>query len=107
MQAFFGVFDGHGGRKAADYAAEHLVLKIADAMESSQEGEGSIEAAVRSGYLAADAEFLQRVGILPLMFSTRTVAASFPPQLYNLQFWMGLQLSSELFSMYKSSRSDG
>lgn len=56
-QAFFGVFDGHGGRKAADFAAEHLVHKITDALK---EGEGSIEAAVRSGYLAADAEFLQQ-----------------------------------------------
>ncbi|CAM6129818.1 unnamed protein product [Calypogeia fissa] len=59
-QAFFGVFDGHGGRKAADFAAEHLVHKITEAIESSQEGEGSIEAAVRSGYLAADAEFLEQ-----------------------------------------------
>lgn len=64
MQAFFGVFDGHGGRKAADFAAEHLVLKITEAIESSQEGEGSLEAAVRSGYLVADAEFLQQVGAL-------------------------------------------
>lgn len=59
-QAFFGVFDGHGGRKAADFAAEHLVNKINDAIDSSKEGEGSIEAAVRSGYLATDAEFLQQ-----------------------------------------------
>ncbi|KAL2621835.1 hypothetical protein R1flu_002040 [Riccia fluitans] len=59
-QAFFGVFDGHGGRKAANFAAEHLVHNIIDAMEKSDRSKGYMEAAVRTGYLTTDAEFLQK-----------------------------------------------
>lgn len=68
MQAFFGVFDGHGGRKAANFAAENLVHKITEAIDNSPEGKGSVEAAVRAGYLATDAEFLSQVFFLPLSF---------------------------------------
>ncbi|BBN14420.1 protein phosphatase 1L [Marchantia polymorpha subsp. ruderalis] len=59
-QAFFGVFDGHGGRKAADFAAENLVHNIVDAMESSDKEEGYMEAAVRAAYLTTDADFLKK-----------------------------------------------
>ncbi|KAL3692245.1 hypothetical protein R1sor_005896 [Riccia sorocarpa] len=59
-QAFFGVFDGHGGRQAADFAAEHLVHNIIDAIEKSDRSEGYMEAAVRTGYLTTDAEFLKK-----------------------------------------------
>jgi serine/threonine protein phosphatase PrpC len=63
-QAFFGVFDGHSGRKAAAFAAENIGQNIADAMLGMRdETEDILEQAVRAGYLATDAEFLkQEVG---------------------------------------------
>ncbi|KAL6003356.1 hypothetical protein ACLOJK_023579 [Asimina triloba] len=56
-QAFFGVFDGHGGSKAAEFAAEKMEKKImAEVMKSGGNG---IEAAIRNGYLATDLELLK------------------------------------------------
>ncbi|MFS7958229.1 putative protein-serine/threonine phosphatase [Helianthus anomalus] len=56
-QAFFGVFDGHGGSKAAEFAAKNLhrniMLKVANKCEDE------IEEAVREGYLKTDSEFLK------------------------------------------------
>ncbi|WCJ19914.1 Protein phosphatase 2C family protein [Euphorbia peplus] len=57
-QAFFGVFDGHGGAKAADYAAKNLKKNImAEILNGSEEG---IEKAIRNGYLTTDGEFLKQ-----------------------------------------------
>ncbi|GAA0138656.1 protein phosphatase [Lithospermum erythrorhizon] len=56
-QAFFGVFDGHGGAKAAEYAAENLGRNIVD--EVAKKGEEGIEEAVKEGYLTTDEEFLK------------------------------------------------
>nr|ADE76312.1 unknown [Picea sitchensis] len=63
-QAFFGVFDGHSGRKAAAFAAENMGQNILDAMLGmEEETEDILEQAVRAGYLKTDAEFLkQEVG---------------------------------------------
>ena len=60
-QAFFGVFDGHGGRNAAAFAAENIGQNIVDAMISMEdEKEEILEKAVRAGYLTTDAEFLKQ-----------------------------------------------
>ncbi|KAH9309979.1 hypothetical protein KI387_037890, partial [Taxus chinensis] len=60
-QAFFGVFDGHGGRKAADFAAENIGHNIINALvDMGDQEEDNIVQAVRSGYLATDAEFLKQ-----------------------------------------------
>lgn len=56
-QAFFGVFDGHGGSKAAEFAAKNLDKNIADRLAGG--GEEKIMEAVKDGYLATDVEFLQ------------------------------------------------
>jgi protein phosphatase 1L len=56
-QALFGVFDGHGGAKAADFAAENLATNILDEVEIRDEEE--IEEAVKSGYLLTDTDFLK------------------------------------------------
>ena len=63
-QAFFGVFDGHSGRKAAVFAAQNIGQNILDAMLGMEnETEDIVEQAVRNGYLTTDAEFLkQEVG---------------------------------------------
>ena len=57
MQAFFAVFDGHGGREAATFAAEKLVENVAMAMEK----ESTVEEAMVAGYTNTDAEFLAKV----------------------------------------------
>lgn len=56
-QAFFGVFDGHGGAKAAEFAANNLGSNIMK--EVTRRREEEIEEAVKDGYLTTDAEFLK------------------------------------------------
>ncbi|KAJ9543394.1 hypothetical protein OSB04_023101 [Centaurea solstitialis] len=56
-QAFFGVFDGHGGSKAAEFAAENLESMIED--EVVKRGEIEIVEAIKQGYLNTDSEFLK------------------------------------------------
>ncbi|XP_019188724.1 PREDICTED: probable protein phosphatase 2C 25 [Ipomoea nil] len=58
-QAIFGVFDGHGGAKAAEYAAQNLSKKILDEIEKSENDE-EIKEAVKHGYLKTDSEFLEQ-----------------------------------------------
>nr|GLL30919.1 probable protein phosphatase 2C 25 isoform X1 [Ipomoea trifida] len=57
-QAVFGVFDGHGGAKAAEFAAENLDMNIVDEVE--KRGDDNTEEAVKWGYLNTDSEFLKQ-----------------------------------------------
>ncbi|XP_076915256.1 putative protein phosphatase 2C 25 [Bidens hawaiensis] len=57
-QAFFGVFDGHGGSKAAEFASENLEKNIKNEVEKM--GEVEIVEAVKQGYLTTDSEFLKQ-----------------------------------------------
>ncbi|OUZ99126.1 Protein phosphatase 2C (PP2C)-like domain [Macleaya cordata] len=56
-EAFFGVFYGHGGAKAAEFAAKNMEKNIMD--EVMRRGTEEIEEAVKSGYLTTDSEFLK------------------------------------------------
>lgn len=56
-QAFFGVFDGHGGAKAAEFAARNMKRNILD--EVLRRGDNEIEEAVKHGYLNTDSNFLE------------------------------------------------
>ncbi|OVA02732.1 Protein phosphatase 2C (PP2C)-like domain [Macleaya cordata] len=56
-QAFFGVFDGHGGAKAAEFAAENMEKNIMNEV-TRRRGEEIVEA-VKNGYLTTDSEFLK------------------------------------------------
>ncbi|KAB5541128.1 hypothetical protein DKX38_014102 [Salix brachista] len=56
-QAFFGVFDGHGGAKAAEFAAGNLNKNILD--EVARRDEEDIMDAVKHGYLNTDSQFLK------------------------------------------------
>ncbi|KAJ6299265.1 hypothetical protein OIU76_020271 [Salix suchowensis] len=56
-QAFFGIFDGHGGAKAAEFAAGNLEKNILDEVVSRDDKE--IVDAVKHGYLNTDAQFLK------------------------------------------------
>ncbi|CAL0307741.1 unnamed protein product [Lupinus luteus] len=55
--AFFGVFDGHGGAKAAEFAAKNLEKNVLDEVIISDEED--IEEAVKRGYLNTDSDFLK------------------------------------------------
>lgn len=57
LQAIFGIFDGHGGAKAAEFAAENLSKNILD--EVARRGGDEIEEAVKHGYLNTDSDFLK------------------------------------------------
>ncbi|KAE8688521.1 putative protein phosphatase 2C 25 [Hibiscus syriacus] len=56
-QAFFGVFDGHGGAKAAEFAAQKLEKNIID--EVGRRDVSKVKEAVKEGYMKTDAEFLK------------------------------------------------
>ncbi|XP_042513589.1 probable protein phosphatase 2C 25 isoform X1 [Macadamia integrifolia] len=56
-QAFFGVFDGHGGAKAAEFAAKNMDKNIMG--ELMKRGRNEFEDAVKNGYLTTDSEFLK------------------------------------------------
>ncbi|KAJ1275209.1 hypothetical protein BS78_05G119000 [Paspalum vaginatum] len=63
--AFYGVFDGHGGRAAVDFVAERLGKNVVSAVlaaeardEVSSSAEDAVSAAIRAAYLATDSELL-------------------------------------------------
>ncbi|KAF3780710.1 putative protein phosphatase 2C 14 [Nymphaea thermarum] len=58
-KGFFGVYDGHGGRNAAEYVAENLHKHVLE-MAEKYEGLSKVEAA-KSAYLRTDKEFLSKV----------------------------------------------
>ncbi|KAE9615142.1 hypothetical protein Lal_00048172 [Lupinus albus] len=55
--AFFGVFDGHGGAKAAEFAAKNLENNVLDEVIISDEED--MKEAVKRGYLNTDSDFLK------------------------------------------------
>ncbi|XP_031478707.1 probable protein phosphatase 2C 14 [Nymphaea colorata] len=57
-KGFFGVYDGHGGRNAAEYVAENLHKHVLE-MAEKYEGLSKVEAA-KSAYLRTDKEFLSK-----------------------------------------------
>nr|BAJ98224.1 predicted protein [Hordeum vulgare subsp. vulgare] len=61
-QALFAVFDGHGGKRAAEFAADNMPRIVAEELERSARGGGgagraAVEGAVRRAYLRTDDEF--------------------------------------------------
>ncbi|RDX85500.1 putative protein phosphatase 2C 25, partial [Mucuna pruriens] len=55
--AFFGIFDGHGGAKAAEFAATNLEKNVLD--EVMVRDEDDVKEAVKRGYLNTDSDFLK------------------------------------------------
>jgi len=53
--AFFGVYDGHGGAKVAQYAGNNLHTKI---VTHPAYGEGNIDVAIKEGFLQLDEDML-------------------------------------------------
>lgn len=55
------MFDGHGGRAATDFVCENLGKNVIAALADPQHEDRALEFAVKAGYLATDAEFLNQV----------------------------------------------
>uniref|UniRef100_A0A803PGY5 protein-serine/threonine phosphatase n=1 Tax=Cannabis sativa TaxID=3483 RepID=A0A803PGY5_CANSA len=53
---FFGVYDGHGGKKAAEFVAENLHNNVLEMMKNCDEKEEGVKA----GYLKTDQDFLKQ-----------------------------------------------
>ncbi|KAJ3682839.1 hypothetical protein LUZ60_013066 [Juncus effusus] len=59
--AFFGVFDGHGGKEAAEFTSQKISDLIQE--EISKDESNDIKQSIKSGYLKTDEEFLnQNIG---------------------------------------------
>ncbi|KAA8534054.1 hypothetical protein F0562_031748 [Nyssa sinensis] len=56
-QAFFGVYDGHGGAKASEFAAKNMDVNIMK--EVTRRNKEELEEAIKDAYLATDTEFLK------------------------------------------------
>ncbi|CAL9184311.1 unnamed protein product [Musa hybrid cultivar] len=59
-QAFFGVFDGHGGRAAVDFVSEKLGKNIISSLAGQDKQEIQPEVAIKAGYLTTDKEFISQ-----------------------------------------------
>uniref|UniRef100_A0A803L0V0 protein-serine/threonine phosphatase n=1 Tax=Chenopodium quinoa TaxID=63459 RepID=A0A803L0V0_CHEQI len=58
-KGFFGVYDGHGGRKAAEFIAESLHKNVIELLDNC-DGNMAKEEAVKAAYLKTDREFLEQ-----------------------------------------------
>ncbi|KAF5726717.1 putative Phosphatase 2C family protein [Tripterygium wilfordii] len=56
---FFGVYDGHGGKKASEFVAENLHSNILEMIDNCTGDAAKVEA-VKAGYLKTDQEFLKQ-----------------------------------------------
>lgn len=70
--AFYGVFDGHGGRHAADFACYHLPRFIAEGKDFPQE----IERAIASAFLQTDTAFAEACSLDADLASGTTALAA-------------------------------
>ncbi|THU69160.1 hypothetical protein C4D60_Mb08t11480 [Musa balbisiana] len=60
LQAFFGVFDGHGGRAAVDFVSETLGKNILAALDEPEKEDNQADTAIKAGYLTTDRDFLSQ-----------------------------------------------
>ncbi|KAL8042000.1 hypothetical protein ABFX02_09G021700 [Erythranthe guttata] len=60
IKAIFGIFDGHGGTKAAEFASQNLDKNIIDELRKIDQSDEGIELAVKNGYLTTHSEFLKK-----------------------------------------------
>ncbi|EPS67944.1 hypothetical protein M569_06828, partial [Genlisea aurea] len=70
--AFYGVFDGHGGKHAADFACHHLPRLIVDDEDFPEE----IERVISSAFLQADAAFAEACSLNADLASGTTALAA-------------------------------
>lgn len=60
LQNFYGVFDGHGGTAAAEFAVKQLHLSLLESLEKRSAAEA--DAAMVDAFVSTDKSFLAEVG---------------------------------------------
>lgn len=63
--AFFGIFDGHGGKNAAQFAKDHLMNSIVNQKLFWSDNDNDILKAIRVGYLNTHYEMWRELGRFP------------------------------------------
>ncbi|CAH9108442.1 unnamed protein product [Cuscuta europaea] len=58
-KGFFGVYDGHGGSKAAEFVTENLHSNILEILKTRHGSSAAKEEAIKDGYLKTDRQFLE------------------------------------------------
>ncbi|KAH7290148.1 hypothetical protein KP509_30G033900 [Ceratopteris richardii] len=59
-QAFFGIFDGHGGKRVAEFLSQNLIHHIEEAIQDLNGGKDCLGSALRASYMSADAEIADK-----------------------------------------------
>ncbi|XP_062196988.1 probable protein phosphatase 2C 74 [Phragmites australis] len=59
--AFYGVYDGHGGRAAVDFVSERHGRNVVSAVLAAGTEEDDVSAAIRAAYLKTDSELLTQL----------------------------------------------
>lgn len=62
VYAYFGIFDGHGGREAALFAKEHLMNNIVSQKGFWSDDDSKVLKAIRDGFLATHHAMWKEVG---------------------------------------------
>ena len=62
LYAYFGIFDGHGGREAAAYAKQHLMDHIVSQKNFWSEDDEQVMKAIRDGFIATHQAMWKELG---------------------------------------------
>lgn len=60
--AYFGIFDGHGGREAAMFAKEHLMYAIVDQKNFWSKNDEDVLKAIKDGFIQTHHDMWKEVG---------------------------------------------
>ncbi|GFR06611.1 protein phosphatase 1D [Trichonephila clavata] len=78
--AFFGIFDGHGGREAAQYAKNNLLDNIVTLKQFWLDDDDMVLSAIRDGFLNTHLAMWKEVGFAFSFLSIFTICSCHPPQ---------------------------
>lgn len=73
--SFYGVFDGHGGKKAAEYTKHHLVRLLVDNLEKGME----VDIALKTAFIKTDTDYIANCGTVyffPLLHVSATLCSN-------------------------------
>jgi protein phosphatase 1D len=64
--SYFGIFDGHGGKEAAQFAKEKLYWKIVELDDFWSEDDSKVLSAIREGFVKCHMDMWKELGIFNL-----------------------------------------
>lgn len=64
--AFFGIFDGHGGKEAAHFAKDHLMDNIVSQRSFWSEDDSDVLDAIREGFIQTHMAMWKELGKCPI-----------------------------------------